>query len=577
MRRDALLLGTTQYADPFFSQLTAPAPDVQELHEVLTSPQIGQFSASPPLLNEPAHRLKIELEAFFADRAPEDLLLLYFSGHGIVDEDGQLYLGASNTERKRLRSTAVEASFVRALMDSCRSETQLLILDCCHSGAFGRAKAAVGSSVGTARAFGGNGRIVLTASDATQFAFEGNTLLGGATTSLFTHFLVQGLRTGDADLDGDGLISVDELYTYAHQQVSRRTNAQTPSKWVYRQQGDVVFAHNVSPRARPDLLSPELLSGIDSRERSIQKGALEGLAEHLNGPHPGRALAARQTLESLLTHDSRFISAAAARLLEPASPALAPSSPSLPLRVAEANQSLQTSEPVKQEPKSAADEAGPSQPEPVVRSRRRPWDNDLTTVLTGAFFVVAIIAMAVFMAQHDDDIASGNALNRGPSVTQATPSESPAPAASVEKPATNPASGDARRDNEVEPTAKMDATVVAKPPPVATSRKPAAKVTPVTKKPPVNKPPVNKPLAPPSDTAPVATTPAATATTTPQSTPMDPRWVPSAIAFPCTKDTQCGNHRCYLQAKRCAWPCGSDAHCQPGFQCVSPTCVSRGQ
>lgn len=40
----------------------------------------------------------------------------------------------------------------------------------------------------------------------------------------------------------------------------------------------------------------------------MQRGALEGLAEYVQGFHPGRALAAREVLQSLLSHDSRFIS-----------------------------------------------------------------------------------------------------------------------------------------------------------------------------------------------------------------------------------------------------------------------------
>jgi hypothetical protein len=48
---------------------------------------------------------------------------------------------------------------------------------------------------------------------------------------------------------------------------------------------------------------------------------------------------------------------------------------------------------------------------------------------------------------------------------------------------------------------------------------------------------------------------------------------PAAMAFPCQNDATCLSHRCNTQVGRCAWPCQSNADCNPGFQCVSPACV----
>lgn len=63
-------------------------------------------------------------------------------------------------------------------MDQSRSRRQVLILDCCNSGAFVQGtKAQLGGTMGIVSAFQGYGRYVLTASDATQFA-------GRATESL---------------------------------------------------------------------------------------------------------------------------------------------------------------------------------------------------------------------------------------------------------------------------------------------------------------------------------------------------------------------------------------------------------
>jgi hypothetical protein len=48
---------------------------------------------------------------------------------------------------------------------------------------------------------------------------------------------------------------------------------------------------------------------------------------------------------------------------------------------------------------------------------------------------------------------------------------------------------------------------------------------------------------------------------------------PSPQAFPCQADATCLSHRCNTAVGRCAWPCQSNADCNPGFQCMAPACI----
>ncbi|MGW0649946.1 Hsp70 family protein, partial [Streptomyces umbrinus] len=64
--------------------------------------------------------------------------------------------------------------------------------------------------------------------------------------SVFTAAVVRGLRDGSADLDGDGLVSVDELYDYVHEQVRERIADQIPTLSVDSAQGTIYLAR--SPR-----------------------------------------------------------------------------------------------------------------------------------------------------------------------------------------------------------------------------------------------------------------------------------------------------------------------------------------
>ncbi len=219
-KRIALIIASYQYEDKSLRQLIAPAHDAEALASVLEDPAIGGFDVQT-LLNESSYKVRQEIETFFMDRKREDLLLLYFSGHGIKDEDGKLYFSTTDTKRKLLRATAIEANFVNDVMQRSRSRKQLLLLDCCYSGAFARGMVAkADKNIGTREHFQGQGRVILTASDSMQYSFEGDQVEGKGEPSVFTSSLVHGLKSGEADRDGDGRITLDELYDYVHDRVT---------------------------------------------------------------------------------------------------------------------------------------------------------------------------------------------------------------------------------------------------------------------------------------------------------------------------------------------------------------------
>ena len=152
--RIALIIASDQYSDPGLRRLRAPASDARALAAVLCDPAIGNFEVRT-LLNEPAHVVSLAVEEFFADRQPGDLLL-HFSGHGIKDQDGELYFAAPNTVLGRLGATAVAADFVSRRMNRSRSRRVVLLLDCCYAGAFERGLVArAGTEVGIEQQFGG--------------------------------------------------------------------------------------------------------------------------------------------------------------------------------------------------------------------------------------------------------------------------------------------------------------------------------------------------------------------------------------------------------------------------------------
>ncbi len=341
--RAALIVATNEYHDAGLSELRSPANDAQELARVLCNESIGNFDVMT-LINEPQYVVMEQLEAFFSDRRRDDLLLLYFSCHGVKDDDGRLHFAATNTRRNRLASTAVPADWVTQQMDRSRSNRVVLMLDCCYSGAFGRGVKGDGG-VGVKERFDGRGRVILTASNAIEYSFEGDEVSGTGQPSVFTGALVQGLESGDADRGGDGLIDVDELYDYVYGKVRESTPNQTPGKWALGVEGELYVARSQAPlKSRP--LPPELRQAVESPLASVREGAVKTLSQVLMGSHPGLRLSALEVLQHLSEHDdSRSVSEAAtsALVLQPDD---APTGGLLSFSPVRSGSTTRTSEPV---------------------------------------------------------------------------------------------------------------------------------------------------------------------------------------------------------------------------------------
>jgi hypothetical protein len=314
------LIATYRYEDEGLRQLTSPAHDAESFADVLRDPAIAGFEVTT-LVNEPHYRVGAAISDLYRDRRRDDLTLLYFTGHGLKDDDGRLYLAMANTRRDSLLFTSLPAEQIDQAMEGCMSRQKVLILDCCYSGAFpaGRAVKA-DAEVHALEKFQGRGRTVLTASDATQYSFEGNEPHGEAAQSVFTRYLVAGLRDGSADLDGDGDITLDELYSYVHDRVVEELPQQRPKRQD-NVEGRTVIARNVNWS-----LPAYLRHAIGSPIAADRLAALDGLG-HLY--RIGNAVVRRRVedeIHRLVEDDSRTVAAAAVARLS----ALRPSPPEQP-------------------------------------------------------------------------------------------------------------------------------------------------------------------------------------------------------------------------------------------------------
>ncbi|MGH3980231.1 MAG: caspase, EACC1-associated type [Pseudonocardiaceae bacterium] len=316
--RLALVIGTASYTDPGFRQLRAPAQDVADMAEVLADPEIGRFTVTQ-VLDRAEYEIRRAIGVFLADRRVDDLVVVYLSCHGVLDARGRLYFAATDTVKSQLSSTGVESGWLLEQLENCRARRQVLILDCCFSGSFARTKGDPEVDLERRLVGAGRGRAVLTASRAEEYSYEGTPLPEATDRSVFTAGLVDGLRSGDADRDGDGYITVEDAYTYAADQVSARGGTQSPQRWLYGAEGTIVLARN--PRGAAAAALPEALQlSLDSPYPGIRQAAVATLATWLTSGDPGQVRAAEQVLQHVAAHDSPTVAAAAQNLLHHANP-----------------------------------------------------------------------------------------------------------------------------------------------------------------------------------------------------------------------------------------------------------------
>ena len=167
-----------------------------------------------------------------AAAAKDDMVIIYFAGHGSTERDAlspdgdglEKYLLTWEADPKDLYATALPMREIAYILDRIQSERLIFIVDACYSGASGGRTVGAGGLRATLsdsfleRLAAGRGKVIITASAANEVSVEKDELRHG----VFTYYLLEGLR-GGADLDRDGAVTVDEAYRYVSEKVPRAT------------------------------------------------------------------------------------------------------------------------------------------------------------------------------------------------------------------------------------------------------------------------------------------------------------------------------------------------------------------
>ncbi|MBT2488671.1 AAA family ATPase [Streptomyces sp. ISL-96] len=236
-----------------FAPLPAVRADVHLLSQVLEMPSIGRFEDCLRVEDSSKAAITQSVESFLNDREPDELVVLYLSGHGEYErEDGQLYYIASDTRSGDVEKTGVKASFITEQLESCAAQRKILLLDCCFSGAAVQGfRSKGGAQAQPVPRVEASGVYVITASHHWERSFTSTP----GEPSQFTGAMVKGLHTGRADLDGDGRVSADDLFRHISRELKNAPadKQQTPTKSSLSVTGDIFLAKSAVGRPVPSL------------------------------------------------------------------------------------------------------------------------------------------------------------------------------------------------------------------------------------------------------------------------------------------------------------------------------------
>jgi WD40 repeat protein len=246
-------IGAGKYTDAS-KNLNYPAKDAKDIVTLFTKdPTKYRNIISEVISDNQATRAKIlAVKEKLKLSKPDDEVIIFYAGHGILDANLNYYLGTYNIGFAKPDAMGLAYDDLENVLDGIPARKKLLLVDACHSGEIDKdevvlAQAAAKESgsdiqfravgdntvvnLGLENSFElmkelfadlrrGSGTSVISAAGGGEFALESSEWNNG----VFTYVIQSGLLQGKADANGDGKIYISELLNYSQAEVSRLTN-----------------------------------------------------------------------------------------------------------------------------------------------------------------------------------------------------------------------------------------------------------------------------------------------------------------------------------------------------------------
>ncbi|MFZ0512960.1 MAG: tetratricopeptide repeat protein, partial [Candidatus Nitrosopolaris sp.] len=301
--RKALIVGISDYTS--LQQLDFCKNDGTEVYDVLSS--LGyEISDKNKLVGEvKGEMVEKAIRDFFGDirNNPDDILLFYYSGHGVPDVDGDVYIASSDTDPEEPYRRGFPIEKLTKMMQRSISTRVVVILDCCYSGSAKICKgneqdaAKIGTTIidEKSRKLRGQGKYILSASQALQDAYA----LTTGEHSVFTYYLLEGLKGDTESIDSEGNVTPQSLGKYVYRAIMSlpldKRPRQTPITRA-EESGNIILASypKLKPKKIEDTLASMLMLLREGKVQEFNKMREENLAilpmldfsmENLHGAH----------------------------------------------------------------------------------------------------------------------------------------------------------------------------------------------------------------------------------------------------------------------------------------------------
>jgi hypothetical protein len=253
----AVLFGAAKFPlAPQLPSIPAVTNNLNALTHLLTNPGTGVLPGEHCLqASESASVADVGDVLSAAAAEASDVLLVYYTGHGVLDDRGRLHFAVADTRAARVGFSAVSMDAVREALADSPAVIRVLILDCCFSGRAFEAMAGPDGLVGGQVDVAGTYTITATARNTPALAPEGQRY------SAFTGALLEAFNRPQVS-------TLDQIYTDIDRELARR-GLPRPQRRVVNAAGDLVMALGPISQPLPAVTSPAKAAGtllpLDSR------------------------------------------------------------------------------------------------------------------------------------------------------------------------------------------------------------------------------------------------------------------------------------------------------------------------
>ncbi len=236
-----MLIGASHFnAGPDLPDIPAVQVNLTALRQVLTNPDTGVLR--PELcrvLIDPTSADEVGTALSDMAATATDLLLVYYAGHGLVDDRGRLHLALAHTHPHRARWTALPLELLREeIANSAAATTRVLVLDCCFSGRAIEAMADDQGVISGQLEVAGTYTLTSTTANAPSHAPAGDRF------TAFTGALLRALDEADP-------LTLDQIYVTVDRDLAAR-NLPRPQRRVVNTAGDLALSRGPATRSHTE-------------------------------------------------------------------------------------------------------------------------------------------------------------------------------------------------------------------------------------------------------------------------------------------------------------------------------------